>query len=140
MNFITGAGGLLQAVLFGYGGIRFRENKIDINPTRFPHTTSWAIRGVKYRGVTFDVEVKDTTMKVHFKTIPTNKRIEAKKNDQLVPLHNGRIQFEKSLVSIMVTDVDASSGATVPFHCQSILPLSFLLLYMFYWFRDASTF
>lgn len=140
MNFITGAGGLLQAVLFGYGGIRFREDRIDINPTRFPHATSWAIRGVKYRGVTFDVEVKDTTIKVHFKTIPTNKRIEAKKNDQLVPLQNGRIQFEKNLVSIMVTDAGASSRAAVPFHCQSILSLFYLFLYMFYWFRDTNTF
>jgi len=32
VNFITGAGGFLQAVLFGYGGIRLHEDGMVVNP------------------------------------------------------------------------------------------------------------
>ena len=90
----------MQGVLFGYGGIRFREDQIDVNPTKLPNTTSWAIRDVKYRGVSFDVEVHGTNITIHFKTLPENKRVEVKKNEQSVTLTNNLIKFTKGLATV----------------------------------------
>ncbi len=36
MNFITGMGGFLQAILYGYGGIRIGLNRIDFKMTLPP--------------------------------------------------------------------------------------------------------
>jgi hypothetical protein len=51
VNFITGAGGFLQSVLFGYGGLRLREGRLDIQVPPLPsNTTSLTLNGVHYRG------------------------------------------------------------------------------------------
>ena len=44
-NFITGMGGYLQSVLFGYGGLRMYPDRIDFNCTPVPDTTGFTIRG-----------------------------------------------------------------------------------------------
>ena len=44
-NFITGMGGYLQSVLFGYGGLRMHPDRIDFNCTPVPDTTGFTIRG-----------------------------------------------------------------------------------------------
>ncbi|CAF3539667.1 unnamed protein product [Rotaria sp. Silwood1] len=60
VNFITGAGGFLQAVLFGYGGIRLTLNELEIMPPgRLPNrSTQLAFHGLKYNGATFDVMIE----------------------------------------------------------------------------------
>ena len=50
VNFITGAGGFLLAVLFGYGGFRLREKQLDFYPTLPPTCTKLTIHGVYYLG------------------------------------------------------------------------------------------
>ena len=40
VNFITGAGGFLQSVVFGYGGLRIRDNHLDFNPLLPVNVTS----------------------------------------------------------------------------------------------------
>ena len=51
VNFITGSGGFLQSVLFGYGGLRLREGSLDIRVPPLPsNTTSLTLNGVHYRG------------------------------------------------------------------------------------------
>ncbi|XP_076098796.1 protein-glucosylgalactosylhydroxylysine glucosidase-like isoform X1 [Mytilus galloprovincialis] len=64
VNFITGAGGLLQAVIFGYGGIRIRESQLDLNPHLLPGVNSWAMKGLKYKGFEFDVSVNQSDIQV----------------------------------------------------------------------------
>mmetsp|Transcript_17310 Transcript_17310/g.51772 ORF Transcript_17310/g.51772 Transcript_17310/m.51772 type:complete len:280 (+) Transcript_17310:63-902(+) len=54
-NFITGAGGFLQAVLNGYGGLRIFDRSIRLRPYLIEGTTAVRLRGLRYRGVTFDV-------------------------------------------------------------------------------------
>ncbi|XP_019617220.1 PREDICTED: acid trehalase-like protein 1 [Branchiostoma belcheri] len=49
VNFMTGMGGFLQAVMNGYGGIRLRENQLDYHPTIPEHTTNFNIIGLDYR-------------------------------------------------------------------------------------------
>ena len=54
-NFITGAGGLLQAVFFGYGSVRVRMHQLDLlTPYVLPECDSWKVIGFDYRGFTFD--------------------------------------------------------------------------------------
>ena len=44
-NFITGMGGYLQSVLFGYGGLRMHPDRVDFNCTPIPDTTGFTVRG-----------------------------------------------------------------------------------------------
>lgn len=40
-NFITGMGGFLHSIIFGYAGIRFNEDSLTINCSPFPQTSSF---------------------------------------------------------------------------------------------------
>jgi trehalose/maltose hydrolase-like predicted phosphorylase len=54
-NFITGAGGLLQTILFGYGGIRIHDSSLHIDPHLLPDVSEWTIKGLKYKGFELDI-------------------------------------------------------------------------------------
>ncbi|CAF3981203.1 unnamed protein product [Rotaria sp. Silwood2] len=60
VNFITGAGGFLQAVLFGYGGLRLTLNELEIMPpSRLPNrSTQLVFHGLKYNGATLDLTIE----------------------------------------------------------------------------------
>lgn len=46
VNFITGMGGFLQAIMFGYAGISIHLDKLEIaNPQLIPDTTRLKING-----------------------------------------------------------------------------------------------
>ncbi|XP_033733626.1 protein-glucosylgalactosylhydroxylysine glucosidase-like [Pecten maximus] len=53
-NFLTGIGGYLQSLLFGYGGFRIFEDRLQFNPTLPPDTSTFNITGVDYLGGYFD--------------------------------------------------------------------------------------
>eukprot|EP01122_Echinamoeba_exundans_P016203 TRINITY_DN813_c0_g1_i5.p1 TRINITY_DN813_c0_g1~~TRINITY_DN813_c0_g1_i5.p1 ORF type:complete len:666 (+),score=37.76 TRINITY_DN813_c0_g1_i5:1105-3102(+) len=55
VNFITGAGGFLQALIFGYGGLRIENGSLLFSPRLAPETSSMKVRGVRYRLAVFDV-------------------------------------------------------------------------------------
>jgi trehalose/maltose hydrolase-like predicted phosphorylase len=55
-NFITGAGGFLQAILFGFGGIRIGDEFLSFNPILPPNTKSMKMRKIHYRGGQLEVE------------------------------------------------------------------------------------
>lgn len=62
VNFITGMGGFLQSLLFGYGGFRLRPDRIDFHGRLPPSTTSFNITGLDYLGGSIDFYfTKDTT-------------------------------------------------------------------------------
>lgn len=48
-NFITGAGGLLQAVHYGYGGLRYKEHQLDVRSWLLPGVTKWEAKSVHYK-------------------------------------------------------------------------------------------
>lgn len=51
VNFITGAGGFLQSVLFGYGGLRLLDDKhLQFKPMLLPGSTQVKFVGIDYRG------------------------------------------------------------------------------------------
>ena len=55
-NFITGAGGFLQSVWAGYGGVRMREGSIYIRPQLPDKTNSLRLRGIQLLGRKVTVE------------------------------------------------------------------------------------
>lgn len=54
----------MQAVIFGYGGIRIRESQLDLNPHLLPGVNRWAMKGLKYKGFEFDVSVNQSDIQV----------------------------------------------------------------------------
>ena len=66
-NFITGMGGFLQTVLFGYGGFRLHLEYLLMNATLPPGATSLTIQDLDYMGarMTFKFTANDMTLEVH---------------------------------------------------------------------------
>jgi len=65
-NFITGAGGFIQGVVYGYGGIRILSDQLDFNPTLPPNVTMVVYRSIDYFGNQFDFEFDENQMKFKF--------------------------------------------------------------------------
>jgi len=61
-NFITGAGGFLQTVMFGYGGLRIHDDHLKITPTLMEGASSMTIRGIWYRGSAFTIDCNKTAI------------------------------------------------------------------------------
>lgn len=55
-NFITGAGGFLQTVLFGYAGIRLSYGSITLSPTCPEYANDIKVRSFSYLGNVIDIE------------------------------------------------------------------------------------
>ena len=63
-NFITAAGGYLQAIVFGYAGLRLRDDRLlfDIHPLR--DNKPYCLNGVQYHGTPFQFCRNETTCSV----------------------------------------------------------------------------
>lgn len=61
-NFITGAGGFLQAVLNGFLGVRVTEHTMFLAPRLMQDTTRLSVIGLYYRGHRFDVTVLEESI------------------------------------------------------------------------------
>ena len=58
VNFITGAGGFLQSVLFGYGGLRLLDYKhLQFKPMLLPGSTQVKFVGIDYHGNSIDIVI-----------------------------------------------------------------------------------
>ena len=65
VNFITGAGGFLQSVVFGYGGVRLLPGQLAWSPPPLPqNATALKLASVHYRGSTLDLAVAGGVMTV----------------------------------------------------------------------------
>ncbi|CAF1604892.1 unnamed protein product [Adineta ricciae] len=71
VNFITGAGGFLQAVLFGYGGIRLTLNELVIMPPKsLPNqSTNLIFHGLKYQGATLDLTMDSQMYQLYVRAL-----------------------------------------------------------------------
>jgi len=57
-NFVTGAGGYLQALWAGYGGVRLTDESLLLQQPRLPpNATALHLRGLAYRGSLLDVRI-----------------------------------------------------------------------------------
>jgi protein-glucosylgalactosylhydroxylysine glucosidase len=62
VNFLTGAGSFLQQVIYGYTGLRLRENGLEpaFDPVLPSHITRLTLRNVSSRGKRYDIVVDST--------------------------------------------------------------------------------
>ena len=56
MNFITGAGGFLQSMIFGYIGIRLQMESLHFDPVLPDETTKVELTGITYLGNKINLE------------------------------------------------------------------------------------
>ncbi|XP_041463396.1 protein-glucosylgalactosylhydroxylysine glucosidase-like [Lytechinus variegatus] len=64
VNFITGMGGFLQAVLMGYGGLRLRQDGITMKITLPQDCLKLSFTGINYLGNSLDISGNSTAMTV----------------------------------------------------------------------------
>lgn len=65
VNFITGAGGFLQSVLFGYGGLRIQSGHLEFEPPAPPQgAAQMVLKGVHYRGNRLEFTVSQVEVSV----------------------------------------------------------------------------
>lgn len=63
VNFITGAGGFLQAVIYGYGGFRLHDSELAFNPTLPPEVTKMSIR-LNFLGSCMDFVISERNITI----------------------------------------------------------------------------
>ncbi|XP_059156328.1 protein-glucosylgalactosylhydroxylysine glucosidase-like isoform X2 [Physella acuta] len=61
-NFLTGMGGYLQLVLFGYGGARIYDDHLTFDPVLITRTTEVTFTGLDYRGCSFDLSYSESNL------------------------------------------------------------------------------
>uniref|UniRef100_H2ZEB2 Protein-glucosylgalactosylhydroxylysine glucosidase n=1 Tax=Ciona savignyi TaxID=51511 RepID=H2ZEB2_CIOSA len=69
VNFLTGIGGYLQSILYGYLGLRYFNNSVSFNPTLIPGFVSDTshgiiIQGFKYISLSLDVSYNTTSINI----------------------------------------------------------------------------
>jgi len=57
-------GGFLQAVLFGYGGIRLHDKSLDFDPVLPPGCSQLRFTGIDYMGSSLSLTVADRNMTI----------------------------------------------------------------------------
>ena len=64
-NFLTGSGGFSQVFTFGLTGLRWREDRVHLDPMLPPQLSDGVtLKGLQWRGRTFDIEIGASTTKV----------------------------------------------------------------------------
>lgn len=93
-NFITGMGGFLQNMVFGYGGFRIRHDHLDFNPLMVPGTGGVSFVGLNYLGSTFDVLVDSKRVMVNVTSqLPSSVSLKLRlvAEQKVVPLVLGKV-------------------------------------------------
>jgi len=57
-------GGFLQAILFGYGGLRLQEKSLDFDPVLPPGCSEMRFTGIDYMGSSLSLTVADKSMTI----------------------------------------------------------------------------
>ena len=60
-NFMTGAGGLLQTMLFGYAGLRLKGDGLHFKLQLPPSVTEWSVEGIKFMGNDLKMHVQSSS-------------------------------------------------------------------------------
>ncbi|CAC5394365.1 PGGHG [Mytilus coruscus] len=63
-NFITGMGGYLQSILFGYGGLRVYDDKLTVNGALPLTVTGMNVIGIDYFGGSLDIQFTRSTLSI----------------------------------------------------------------------------
>lgn len=89
-NFLTGAGVYLQSVWAGYGGLRFRDDALEIKlPRKLPNTTALVLRGIHYAGSTLMLVIDAQEAKLSVLTMGPERLVLSVDNQEARPLLPG---------------------------------------------------
>lgn len=116
VNFITGAGGLLQSIVFGYGGLRLHPDRLEINPKPIFNATSWRLKGVHYKAVVIDIEMGQESVVVTLVKTSNNvaMTIDSVKIKRLYLHLNTSFTFKRQLVNIRVHSTNGNKDNITP--------------------------
>jgi len=64
VGFLTGLGGFLQTVLFGFGGVRIWRDHLALNPSLISDMSHIVLRGVHFRGAVLQISFDEDEMEV----------------------------------------------------------------------------
>ena len=76
-------GGVMQLAMMGFGGIEFEEDGLVVQPCVPAELGEFAIRGMHYGGVRFDLEVKEGKTSITHASAPINFKIRDRAGKQL---------------------------------------------------------
>ncbi len=63
-NFLPGMGAFLQSLIYGYGGLRYHDNHLELNPTLPPDTKELHLTDLNYLGSSFSVFVGSESVRM----------------------------------------------------------------------------
>ena len=116
VNFITAAGGLLQSIIFGYGGIRLEPKRLLVHPSKIPNTTGHSLIGIHYKSTTLNFHYDSTTDTVamdvrKLKDVHVVIRLEGFTNSTEIA-ENDVFVYKNQKTSIEVFDVTSPTSVT----------------------------
>eukprot|EP00854_Cymbomonas_tetramitiformis_P007744 gene7744-9210_t len=69
-NFLTGAGGFIQSVVYGYGGLRYRKEGLYFKPTLLEGASWLTFRGVNFRSGKYTIFASLSTSTICVQKVP----------------------------------------------------------------------
>ena len=112
-NFITGAGGYLQNLVNGYGGLRVLATHLSFSPMLPPSVSSVAIRRLMYHGTPFHLTYNSTHMEVE--QLPVDSAFDLKVNPESEAAHAERHVLETGQGPSSLRVVPSSGSQTSSF-------------------------
>ena len=132
VNFITGAGGFLQAVVYGYGGFRLKDSELAFNPTLPPNVTKLTI-SVHYLGSLMDFGINEGKITISLVSAgPIAPSLEVSTPEGVLSLERGKpVIVSRNRGVVRMSDSKqhfySRSCDHAPFHLCLLLLLSFCL-------------
>ena len=132
VNFITGAGGFLQAVIYGYGGFRLKDSELSFNPTLPPNVNKMTIR-VNYLASLIDFAIKDEKITIMVVSSgPIAPRLEVSTSDGIFSLELGKaVSISRDRSVLRITDSKSHIRSSAPCDHSRLHICVFLLLSFF---------
>ncbi|ELT98821.1 hypothetical protein CAPTEDRAFT_226938 [Capitella teleta] len=86
-NFLTGIGGYLQSLIFGYGGLRLQEESLVVDPTLPRNCTALNLMDIDYLGNHIDIKVSSSLITISVQRVdPGGLHIQLKTAQHRYPL------------------------------------------------------
>ena len=96
-NFITAAGGFLQAIMFGYGGLRLKSDGLHFNGQLPPKISKMSFNGLDYQGNAIDIDITENNLVLNVtQQSPTAKKLVLFEGKRIVTLIPGKLYSVKS--------------------------------------------
>eukprot|EP01132_Coremiostelium_polycephalum_P008602 gene8602-10589_t len=113
VNFITGAGGWLQSLIFGFGGLRIKSTDFQFTPQLPPDTTSMKIKDVHYLGAKFDVFCSENEISVEMTSNDNNLEFTLEYNQSTLSLQLQKQQILPTGTTFSIKSVSNSKKKSI---------------------------